>query len=270
MITAADKPDTNTINRLKNKFDQMTTGSNDDLDKFEAPALKAVQAYEAALANLKQVIEVDIRLLREKAKAMTGDAGKEMSKQLDSAEKAATLAITNLKKTYDAKQAESMYDSIFMRLRGIEDSPQGSKTAGRNQLNKVEADWQSAVDAVHQRLDALPGAVKKLCEGEAKAVQAADALAASLVKPIKDLFAKDAFKAVVARIENGGETAILDAREDGLAVVRRLRRVMLADPLVRLASRNCPFTGAEVSFRPIENALLNLETNLNISDTAAP
>jgi hypothetical protein len=270
MITTADKPDAGTLNRLKNKFDQLTTGSNDDLDKFEAPALMAEQGYEAALANLKQVIEVDIRLLREKAKEMTGEPGKEMAKQLDNAEKAARLAITNLKKTYDAKQAEAMYDSIVMRLRAVEDSPQGSKTNARNQLGQVEANWRAAVKAVHDRLDALPVIVKKECEpgGEA-ATKAADTLAVSLVKPVKDLFTADQFKAVVARFENGGETEILDAREDGLSEVRRLRRVMLADPLIRLASRNCPFPSAQVSFRPIESALMNFETNLNISDTVA-
>jgi hypothetical protein len=39
--------------------------------------------------------------------------------------------------------------------------------------------------------------------------------------------------------------------------------------LIRLASRNCPFPSAQVSFRPIESALMNFETNLNISDTVA-
>jgi hypothetical protein len=157
-----------------------------------------------------------------------------------------------------------------MRLRAVEDSPQGSKTNARNQLGQVEANWRAAVKAVHDRLDALPGIVKKECEagGEA-ATKAAETLAVSLVKPVKELFTPDQFKAVVARFENGGETEILDAREDGLAEVRRLRRVMLADPLIRLASRSCPFPSAQVSFRPIENALMNFETNLNISDTVA-
>ncbi|WP_316204468.1 hypothetical protein [Bradyrhizobium sp. SZCCHNS3051] len=257
---------------------------DDERAKKEQEAQNDEAAYLEAEFRLRELRDVDIRLLRERFRTMKGKARGTGLKELRAIRKATGAALDALPQQRNTEQANAMCEAIAQRLKTIEDSPLGDSTRARNELPKVRERWRDTIDSVHKRLDQMPGLVRAACgqkpsaedyPDEAKLriaegvhdqlLRAADDLWESLIRPIKEMLRVDAFDATIERLAVADEYGALDAREDGLREIRRLRRLMVSDPRVRMAAES-PFEAARVPFRSIETALWDVETNLLISD----
>lgn len=287
-VKRADKPNAELLKKIKEKYTKLTDASKTGTDSRSAAEKEANEkeaAYQAAKFKLEELLEVDIPLLAERFKDVKRETRKKVDEQLSTMRKAAEAALTTLKQNRDGKQAEVTRDSIAQRMRVIEDSPLGNSTRDKNELGKVNERWKKTIESLHARLEALPNTVKRVCgevptakthpdpaalskaQEEYKQILAAvDKLKATLVVPLQNELRADAFDATIKRIGVADENNALDAREDALREIRRLRRWMVSDPLVRMVVQS-PFEPARVPFRGLEMALWDVETNLLTSDT---
>ena len=268
-IAAADKPDPANLAALEKRRDtlfDLKPGADSGCAALEKTATDAEALYDAAKFGLEEVLAVDIELLEESADDMSGEAKTEMKDQLGDMRKAANGALATLKQNRDPAAAKSMCDAIKSRLKTIEASPLGNSTRNRNELPKVQKRWSDTIDTLHRAIEAVPALVQRACEGDPAALDAARGLEAALVNPVKAMFRPDAFDSAIKRMGVADEAGLADAREDALREIRRLRRVMVSEPLIRQLVTT-PFTEAQVPFRPVEMALWDLETNLLTSDT---
>jgi hypothetical protein len=266
-ITAADKPDDKAANALIVEVQKaiasapagtIARGTGEKTAKEEQ---KKRDDAKSALTKLK---EVDIELLEEKAGKLKGDARKELFKQIKDLRDATDSALKALEITGDAAAANAMVEAIANRIKRAAAAPLGSSTRARNNLTEVEKRWVVAVETLIRSIQGVPGLVTQQCGDDEAAKRAAAALQKQLVDPVAAIFRRDAFAAIIKRIQSADDKGALSAREDALREVRRLRKLMTSDSRVHMIS-GIPFPGAAMPFPEIGAALWDLETNLMTS-----
>ncbi len=238
---------------------------NDKLRKAgQEQALKDNSELAAAKLTLDTLIEVDLKLLAEKAKAMTNETErKALEKQVKQMTTAAESGRSSLEKTRDVKAAETLAKSLKTRIATAEGAPLGQRVTTRNNLPAVDGRWKKAVAGLHGNLDKLGEAVTQACTGDQAAIAVAGNLKTGAIEPVKKLFRTDAFTASIKCIAGTNEAASLDAREDALREIRRIRRMLTADVRVRTLAGNT--FNVPLALDEIDMALWDFETNLLMS-----
>lgn len=236
-------------------------------------SLKETGEYNAAMFNLEELLLIDILLLEERAQGLSGEERKALQTQLKDMRTAVDSAVKTLKKDRNCDAAEAMRQAIASRLKKMAARPLGTTKLNRNQVAKANTLWETDVSAVYAQLMELgTGAdtyLKELVTMTAVTQTKADEIKQALdvlIQTVKNSLKIDAFAGAIKRMVNAGSDAdkLLDAREDALREIRRLRRVLTGSKDVRMLA------GTKLDPKPAFDGLLNtlfvLETNLLTSD----
>jgi hypothetical protein len=259
-----EKRDTDAATALKTEAQGVLATPPRNLDA----GLKGAKDRQDELAKvtyrLDSIEDVDIKLLKEKAGQLEGEAGTQLTKQIKSMETSLKVARGMIEKR-DAAGAKELAEAIQRQCKRMGDAPLGSSTRARNELPTVETRWKNAVKTMAGALDKLVETVRTADTGNTALATAATALDKKLGE-VRNLLREDAFAGAIKRMTAGKPKPadVGSAREDALREVRRIRKMMDANPLLRQLAV-IPFPGADLPLAEIGASLWDMETNLNIS-----
>jgi hypothetical protein len=258
----ADKRDTDAATALKTEAANALAGRG--LDAGLTAAEDRQKELTAVTYRLDSIEDVDIKLLKEKAGTLEAEAATQLTKQIKSMETSLKIARGMIEKR-DAAGAKELAEAIQRQCKRMEDAPLGSSTRARNELPAVEARWKTATKTMADALDKLVTTVRAAETGNTALDTAATALDKKL-QDVRGLLREDAFTGAIKRMTAGKPKPadVGSAREDALREVRRIGKMMDANPLLRQLAV-IPFPGAELPLAEIGASLWDMETNLNIS-----
>ena len=258
----ADKRDSDAATALKTEAENALAGRG--LDAGLTAAGDRQKELAAVIYRLDSIEDVDIKLLKEKAGSLEGEAGTQLTKQIKSMETSLKIARGMIEKR-DAAGAKELAEAIQRQCKRMADAPLGSSTRARNELPTVEARWKTATKTMSDALDKLVTTVRGAETGNTTLDTAATALDKKL-QEVRGLLREDAFTGAIKRMTAGKPKPadVGSAREDALREVRRIGKMMDASPLLRQLAV-VPFPGAELPLAEIGASLWDMETNLNIS-----
>jgi hypothetical protein len=259
-----EKRDTDSATALKTEAEGVLARPPRGLDAGQTAANDRQKELAAVTYRLDSIEDVDIKLLKEKAGQLEGEAATQLTKQIKSMETSLKIARGMIEKR-DAAGAKELADAIQRQCKRMGDAPLGSSTRARNELPKVETRWKGAAKTMAGALDKLVETVRGADTGNTALGTAADALDKKL-QDVRNLLREDAFAGPIKRMTAGKPKPadVGSAREDALREVRRINKMMDANPLLRQLAA-IPFPGADLPLAEIGASLWDMETNLNIS-----
>jgi hypothetical protein len=259
-----EKRDSDAATALKTEAQSVLATPPRNLDTGLKGAEDRQKELAAVTYRLDSIADVDIKLLKEKAGQLEGEAGTQLTKQIKSMESSLKVARGMIEKR-DAAGAKELAEAIQRQCKRMGDAPLGSSTRARNELPAVETRWKDAVSTMAGALKNLVATVQTADTGNTALATAASALDKKLDE-VRNLLREDAFTGAIKRMTAGKPKPadVGAAREDALREVRRIRKMMDANPLLRQLAV-IPFPGADLPLAEIGASLWDMETNLNIS-----
>ena len=274
-ITARDKTtpaDGKACDNLIKEIEAAVRGDREACQKGLEAARKKEAAVGEARDNLLKLRQVDLALLRETAKTLSGDAKAALLKQIKEVDGTIGTAIKTLESKRDADAANEMADSVERRIQRLSDAPMGTATSARNKLPDAEKRWTEAVTAMHNALRDLPGKIRESVRDETDptlkaSVESAAVALEKRLGEVNGLFRADAFSSPIKRMTAGSAAPdeVSAAREDGLREARRINKFLAAHPVLRQLVAIPKGYKVDLPFGAVGSALFNMETNLTIS-----